>query len=501
MAGSPPRVGSRAAALGALDPDRPALRDPVASLTYGELRDHLGRVRANADRLAALTGPDRTVAIVADRSVRSVATMLGLMMSDYTVGVLDPDWTDAEIAGATEQLGCRTIVGGTRAADARTPVDEIGGLPVTRRDDVVPHPSRPVGADPDIFYVGFTSGSSGRPKAFARTHESWLRSFEGLDRIAPTPEGAVVVPGPLSSSHFLFGALHGLHAGRCVELPAQSGGAAARLAERLDAGEPVGCVYVVPSLLAELTRRLPAPPAVVPEAIHCAGARLDRSVRDAAAARLPGTRIVEYYGASELSFVAIRVDGDGTPDGSVGRAFPGVDVSVLHPDGRPARTGTVGLIGVRSDLTFAGYRGVAPPDAARHIDGWLTVGDLGHLDENGYLHVAGRGSATIISGGANVQPEEVEGVLATVPGIAESAVVGMEDRRWGQIVVAALAVSDDRNHPARADVRSAVESALTGHKRPRRYVVLDAIPRGRSGKVDRDAVRARLSAGEGRELR
>lgn len=227
----------------------------------------------------------------------------------------------------------------------------------------------------------------------------------------------------------------------------------------------------------------------------CAGARLEPEVIGRASWTWPNAGLVEYYGASELSFVAIRRDGDDTPPGSVGRAFPGVEIDVRDGDGVSAPAGEAGVLHVRSPLVFMGYRGGAPPGAAhRDADGWITVGDRGSVDSRGHVRVDGRGSALILTGAANVQPEEVEEVVATAPGVASCVVVGVDDPAWGQIVCAAV---EPRPGAAltRAGLRAHVAGRLSAYKRPRRYVALHGPPPlGRTGKVDRAAVRALADA-------
>ena len=488
------RVLERARAQGA----RPALRDPHGTMTAGDVAQRCARVRDASHACGCGRGGETAYAgMVVDGSADGLATLLGLMMAGWAVGVLDPGWTDAERRGAIGQLSPDMLVGARD--DGWSGCGTIGGLPLMRPVQA------PVGDGPrtpgahDIFYVGFTSGSSGVPKAFARTHDSWWRSFIGLDELVALGDGAVVVPGPLSSSHFLFGALHGLHAGALVELLPTGGGSVARILERLARDEPVAAMYVVPSMLQQLVEGLPGPATTQPRIIFCAGARLDQVTRDLVAECLPASTIVEYYGASELSFVAIRVDGDATPAGSVGRAFPGVEVTIRDDHGAPCEVGTPGRIFVRSPLVFSGYRGTVPTGGAERLGEEWSVGDIGHLDDDGFLFVAGRGSSLIITGGANVQPEEVEQVLATVPGVSGCAVVGIDDARWGQVPVAAIMMRDAT--VSRADLRRAVGERLARHKRPRRYVVLDALPLGRTGKIDRDGVRSAIVDGAGRELR
>jgi acyl-CoA synthetase (AMP-forming)/AMP-acid ligase II len=258
-------------------------------------------------------------------------------------------------------------------------------------------------------------------------------------------------------------------------------------------------MFAVPSMLGQVADHMSAP-CEQPITLLCAGARLERSVRERVSDRLPNATIVEYYGASELSFVTIRVDGDGTPVGSVGRAFPGVSITIRDDDGHVLPPATSGRIFVQSNLVFSGYRGVIPESAAVQVGDAWTVGDLGSVDEEGYLTVDGRGSALIIVAGANVQPEEVEGVLAEVTGVGQVAVIGVDDPRLGQRLVACIVPSGPL--PPRATLRTHISRRLAQHKHPHRYVQLPGpLPLGRTGKVDRDRVKEMVGAGAGLEIR
>lgn len=491
-------VGARLLERAQCDGDRLALRDARGTMTVSDVAERCERVRdASSEWWCGDRDGTGYAAMAVDGSADSLATSLALMMAGWAVGVLDPGWTDVERHGAIGQLSPDLLVGARE--DGWVECGVIGGAPVSRRTcGAVGGGAPPTPAPEDVFYVGFTSGSSGVPKAFARSHESWWRSFVGLDERVALDAGAVLVPGPLSSSHFLFGALHGLHAGALVEVLSSSGGSVARIMERLARDEPVAAMYVVPTMLQQLAEALPGPPTTQPRIIFCAGARLDQATRDAVAVSLPTSTIVEYYGASELSFVAIRIDGDDTPTGSVGRAFPGVDITIRDAHGQRCDVGAAGRIFVRSPLVFSGYRGVVPAGGAEQRGHEWSVGDVGHVDKHGFLYVAGRGSSLIITGGANVQPEEVEQVLAAAPGVTGCAVVGVDDARWGQVLVAAITTRDGTLR--RADLRRVVGARLARHKRPRRYIVLDALPLGRTGKIDRDGVLAAIVGGEGREL-
>lgn len=482
-------------------------------MSYADLRAQAERVAQHSTTWST-HDDDRSsfVAILADWTPQFVSCFLGLASAGWAVGVLDPSWSEGETAGAMAQLNpCAVVVGddGRAAAAALTEAGwrasthiEPGWTVLTRDDAAVTRPA-PTATPDAAFYVGFTSGSSGRPKAFVRSHRSWWESFERFSGLYPIdPEGTVFVPGPLSSSHFLFGALHALHAGATAELVTSAEYSPEHVANRLEQLDRLAGLYVVPTMLAQHAQGAPSPSASDPDYIFCAGARLEAAVRERARQRFPTSRLVEYYGASELSFVAIQVDGDGTPPGSVGRVFPGVEVSIRDEDERVVAPGETGVVFARSPLVFMGYRGEAPQSGARRLEGgWLTVGDRGSLDEHGHLVIAGRGSSLIITGGANVQPEEVEEVVAAYPGVSACAVVGLPDPTWGEVVCAAVVMGPGAAL-ARGDLRGHVAGTLARYKRPRRYVILEGpLPIGRTGKVDRQAVRKLVVDGRSQELR
>lgn len=485
--------------------DRPAIRDRT-SVVSGAALDRLAGGVAHAVAAAVDHRAGRDVALLGEWTAPTLGAVVGLARAGWTVGVLDPVWTDAELRGALAQFAPVAIVvsddrAGATALDGwRETARTDAGLRIIVRGDAgeagaAPPPPRP----DDPFYVGFTSGSSGRPKAFARSHGSWIRSFAALDAAAPVPRDALVlVPGPLSSSHFLFGALHALHAGACVELRGEPVTCGEGLADRLRREPLPQAMYVVPTMLARLVAA--SEPLTAPITVYCAGAKLSEALRAELAERHPGIRVVEYYGASELSFVAIRTPDDGSPAGSVGRAVAGVEIAIQDERGTAVAIGTPGQIFVRSDLVFDGYRGEVPGSAATCRDGWWSVGDTGVMDDAGNLFVAGRGSSLIITGGANVQPEEVEETLAAVPGVRVCAVVGVPHAVLGQEVVAVLELHDRTLR--RADLRRLLSTGLAAVKRPRRYLVAGGpLPLGRTGKVDRDAVAALVAAGAMAELR
>ena len=330
--------------------------------------------------------------------------------------------------------------------------------------------------------VLFTSGSTGSPRAVVRTHRSWVASLDALTQIiGATPDDVVHLPGPLTSSLYLYGAWHAARLG-------------ARVLVADDDASPATLVHAVPGQLA----RMVSAPEVWPSlrTVVVAGDLVPAPLRSAA--RDIGWRVVEYYGAAELSFVAWRDD-----DGPL-RPFPGARLRVRD-----------GVLWVASPYLAEGY--LPPPGVIKHLvppppgvikhsdplpgplltrDGWATVGDLAREVPGGF-EVLGRGSAAVTTGGHTVVAEEVEAALLMVPGVADAVVVGTPDARLGQAVAAVVVLEV-------AVSRQALDAALRrlpAPARPRRWYFAGALPRTAAGKPDRAAMLAAVRAGDVTPLR
>jgi long-chain acyl-CoA synthetase len=299
--------------------------------------------------------------------------------------------------------------------------------------------------------VAFSSGSTGRPRGIVRTVESWQASIAALSDITGiTRQDRVWLSGPLWSSLFLYGAFHADAVG--AQMVFRDGDPASATA-----------MHCVPTQLPGLLHRAQTGGLPLVRLAVVAGDHLAASLREQC--ETTGWRVVEYYGAAELSFVAWR------ENSGPFRAFPGVETELRQ-----------GTLWVRSPYLARGYLSAHADGPFRHDQqGWATVSDLAR-EVAGGLDVLGRGNSAVTSGGHTVVVEEVERLLRGLPGVEEVALLGVPHPRLGQVLTAVVVGS-----ALDVTLRAAVAGMPTP-SRPRRWVHVDALPRTSGGKLRRDAL-------------
>jgi long-chain acyl-CoA synthetase len=452
---------------------RCALRSPERSRTYRALA---ADVVAGGEFLRATgTVVGDVVAISLPDPVDLLTALLAVDLAGATPLVCDHSWSRAQRAEVLRTIAPAGFVEVPlprgSATDALAPLS--GPVTSILPDDVAP--LEPSAAD--LAWAGFSSGSTGRPRAVVRTRGSWVGSFEAAARLTGTkPEDTVLVPGPLASSLYCFAAVHALATGACVQLATGDAAITTALATS-------DVVHLVPSALEPI---LDAIEAGAPSRLRTAvvgGASLPTDVRERAARA--GVAVVTYYGAIELSFVAIDTDGTGL------HPFPGVEVEVRELPGA-----TLGEVWVRSPWVAQGYLARATGPFRREGE-WSTVGDLAelhaHASEGAPLVLRGRGDGAILTGGATVVPEDVEVVLRAIPGVEDVVVVGTPHRRLGAVVTAVVQCADRPG--LRAHLERVARASLSAAQRPRRWYGVRELPRTPSGKAARGAISEALLSG------
>lgn len=481
------------AAIAAEEPDRLAIVHGSTRLSYGEID---ARINALSHALAerGVGSGDRVAVMLRNRPEVLEAWNAVARLGGVPVPV-SYRFTGPEVRYLVEDSGAVAFVhesatGGADVAVSAVDVDEL----VLTGGRVAPPTEDFLGAA--VVPMTYTSGTTGRPK--------------GIERAAPAP-ARVATPNPVAAFwgftpddvHLLCGPAYHTAPGMYAQMHLALG-ATVVVMEPFDADE---CLRLIETERVTTTHMVPANFVRI---LDAEWARYDRSsmrrILHAAAPcpvpvkrriidAFPAGAVWEYYGMSEGMGTVISPEEWLRKPGSVGRAFPGLDVQIRSESGALLPAGEVGLIYVSAIPGYRfGYHN-APDKTAQAWQGdYFTVGDLGRLDEDGYLFLADRRIDLVISGGVNIYPAEVEQALCEHPAVADAAVFGVPDERMGERVHALVQL--------RRGVTCSVEQLLADvrgwladFKMPRSVELVDVVPREPNGKVIKRRLREQASRG------
>jgi acyl-CoA synthetase (AMP-forming)/AMP-acid ligase II len=393
---------------------------------------------------------------------------------------------EGEVGAALAARGHRVLDAAAFVATARAG-GEVGEVPAD-------------GEGPAVLL--YTSGTTAAPKAAVLRHRHLTSYVIGtVEFAAAGPDEAVLVSVPPYHVAGLANLLSNLYLGRRIVYLAQFDAAAWVAAVRR---EGVTNAMVVPTMLARICEELDADGAGLPSlrALSYGGARTPATVLQRVMSLLPDVDLTNAYGLTETSStIAVlgpddhRAARDGDPVAaarlsSAGRVLPTIEVEVRGGLGEPLPAGEPGEVWVRGEQVSGEYAGrEAPLDDA----GWFPTRDRGLLDADGYLFIEGRSDDTIIRGGENIAPAEIEEVLLQHPDISQCAVVGVPDDEWGQRI-AAVVVARAGASPDAADVQAFARRSLRGSRTPEVVTFVDSLPFTETGKLLRRVVQAELLA-------
>ena len=448
-------------------------------------RELLARAGGGIDFLDSV-GARRGVPVVTLLTSRpsAFALTIGAAATDRALAPLGPRLTVAELVPCVEAVPGDVIVVEPAFEDLGHAVARRSGRRLAVLEELPLSEWRvPVGIGPDRpAAILHTSGTTGRPKSVA-----YLQG-----RLAARVEvnAALVGLGP-GSVYATASPFHHI-AGLGMMFVALGSGAALMSMPSFDvdawrglAARGVTHALAVPTMIEKL---LAADALALPglRVLQYGASPIHPATLTRAMAALPGVRFVSIYGQTEGSPISaltmqdheIAAAGNPARLASVGRAAPGVELSVDRPDARG-----IGEIHARAGHLFA-----------TGTDGWLRTGDLGRLDADGYLYLAGRKGDMIIRGGENVYPIEVEHVIGDHPAVAEVCVYGLPDAIYGEAVAASVVAAAGTALPAWDDLRAFARERLGGFKVPTQWEQVDELPRNTTGKVLRHRLIARVAA-------
>lgn len=348
-------------------------------------------------------------------------------------------------------------------------------------------------ADPDdVAIVLFTSGTTSRPKAVELSHNNLTSYVMGTVEFASAePTDAVLICVPPYHIAGVSAALSNLYAGRKMVYLTHFD---AKEWIRLVSEEGVTSATVVPTMLDRIVTELECNPTPLPtlRTLAYGGSKVALPLVRKALELLPDVGFVNAYGLTETSStIAVLTPEDhraahtATDEttrkrlGSVGRPVPGIEVQIRGDDGTVLGPGEPGELFVRGDQVSGRYTGIG---SVLDDEGWFPTKDVAALDSEGYLFITGRSDDTIIRGGENIAPAEVEDVLVEHPLVRDVAVVGVEDSEWGQVIVAVV-VPEEGAEPDPDELRAHVRKSLRGSRTPDRVVFRDELPTTPTGKV------------------
>lgn len=481
------------------DPSRLAIEQLDGSrISYGDLIARAGQI-ANVlvargvkpgDRVAAQTDKSVSALVLYLATVRAGGVYLPLNTA-YTLNELEYFITDAEpalvVCDPSKLDGIRAIAAKVGAKVEMLDSSGKGSL-TDAADTARPEFETVRRGNDDLAAILYTSGTTGRSKGAMLSHDNLAsNSYSLVDYWRFTDKDVLIHALPIYHTHGLFVASNVTLFARAamIFLPKFDPDLIVKLMARATVLMGVPTFYTRllqnPGLTKESARHMRL--FVSGSAPLLADTHREWSDRT-------GHAVLERYGMTETNMnTSNPYDGDRVP-GAVGFALPGVSVRVTDPEtGKELAPETIGMIEVKGPNVFKGYwRMPEKTKAEFRSDGFFITGDLGKIDGKGYVHILGRGKDLVISGGFNVYPKEIESEIDAMPGVIESAVIGVPHADFGEGVTAVLVCTKGAD-VSEASVLKALDGRLAKFKMPKRVFIVDELPRNAMGKVQKNILR------------
>ena len=475
-----------------------ATRPGLSDVTYAELFQ--GAQQLAQKLMGAGLQPGDRVAVQVEKTLEAVQLYLGTVLAGGIFLPLNTAYTGSEVAYFVGDATPRILVCDPARVSELTPLagdatvytlDKAGTGSLTADLPALDPSFEPVarGAD-DLAAILYTSGTTGRSKGAMLSHKNLASNSESLrDLWRFTDQDVLIHALPIFHTHGLFVATNvALLAGASVVFLPKFDAEAI-----LDAMPRATALMGVPTFY---TRLLDSPRLTLEQAKNMrlfvsGSAPLLVDTHEKWEERT-GHRILERYGMTETNMSTSNPYDAERRAGTVGFPLPGVELRIMD-DGREVAQGEIGVIEVRGDNVFKGYWQM-PEKTAEELrpDGWFITGDLATRDADGYVTIVGRAKDLIITGGFNVYPKELESLIDDIPGVLESAVIGVPHKDFGEAVVAIVVPAD----PALTldQIEAVTSTQLAKFKQPKKIIFLPELPRNTMGKVQKKALREDYSS-------
>ena len=488
-------------------PDRVAVVDGQVQFSFAELADRCARLVGGL-RARGLNNGDR-VAILAVNSHRYIETYVGVPAGGLVVVPLNTRHADAELRYALADSGARVLLIDRDPAPFADLVQHVIRLPDDYEALLAGASAYPLGqgiTENDLAGLFYTGGTTGASKGVMLSHRNLIANAQHWLQTAPQTEAdRVLVMAPLFHAAGSNGVLANIWTGGCqITLGAFDPKQALDLIQQHRISVTLG----VPTMLAAIAEEQLVRPRDVSSmrVIAHGGSPIATEIIRRTHMAFPRAELVEVYGATELSPLATAQIGeqkliDLPLARSCGRAVPGCDISVVDASDLTVPCGVVGEVVVRGPNVMQGYWNKPEQTAAVLKDGAYWTGDLGYMDEAGFLFLVDRSKDMIVSGGENVYCTEVEEVLYRHPAVLEAAVFGVPDDKWGEAVYAVVVPRAEHVGVDPAEIIAFCRQNIAGYKVPKGLELrADPLPKSGPGKVLKRELRAPFWAGRERNV-
>ncbi len=470
-----------------LTPDRMAIRFGDATLTFAEMRK---RVLQIAGQIAKHVDDNERIALITPNNLTGYLMILAIQQLDKTVVLLNRRLSPREMAFQLADAAITTVLQDDAFVGELANVHQLNfsAILATEAEPIVPVAAFDLDKVTSIMY---TSGTTGNPKGVMQTFGNHFHSAVGSAlNLGLTPNDVWLAAVPIFHISGLSIMMRSLIYGMGVVLYERFD--VERINQELLTGQ-VTTISVVPVMLKQLLAQLPAG-AVYHERFRTmllGGGPTDLTTLEKATAA--GIEIVQSYGMTETASQVIALDASSATRklGSAGKPLFPVEVRVQKVNDADK----VGRIQIKSPTLAVGYLNRPDKYAEAFVDGWFDTGDMGWLDDEGFLYVEGREGDMISSGGENVFPDEIESVYGEADAIAQMSVVGIPDDRWGAVPVAFVMFKGEQTMDFEA-LRNFGRDRLAHYKVPVRFFETETFPRTASGKIQRHKLRDQLTTAQ-----